>query len=155
VVVVAFAAYSIASEINRARAEGITTKAWVMCKPGDFVYLRQWASRKATEAGFMDPCDSVEIDGKTKDGFAHVVYPTDAWIWAGYLVFEKPKAVNEKHVVVSNSRLAARRWIDGPNVQSKPWLKNGSTAYVYYEADGWACTSRGFLRSEWLEADPQ
>ena len=155
VVLIAFAVYHIQLNRLEARAEETTTKAWVMIRPNDYVFLRQWPSRKATEAGFVDPGDMVEIDGKTKDGFAHVVYPTDAWIWAGYLVFEEPRTINEQYVVVSKTRLACRRWISGPTVQSKPYLVTGSTAYVYFEADNWCCTDRGFVRSEWLEADPQ
>jgi len=26
---------------------------------------------------------------------------------------------------------------------------------VFYEADDWSCTSRGFIKSEYLEADPE
>ena len=35
------------------------------------------------------------------------------------------------------------------------WLVNGSTVEVFYTAEGWACTSRGYIKSEWLEVDPE
>ena len=155
VVVVAFATYNITMEANRVRAESLTTKAWILCKPGDYINLRMAPSKKSQEVGRLDPGDDIEIDGRTKDGFAHIVRPFDAWVWAGYIVFDEPQLVNETYVVVAKSRVACRRWCDGPQVASRPWLINGSQVKVYYLTDKWACTARGFIKTEWLEVDPQ
>ena len=140
----------------RARAEEETTvTAWALCKPGTYVNIRLWPSKKATEVGYLDPCDKVECDGRVKDGFAHIVEPLDGWVYAGYLTFSEPKNVNSRYVVIAKKRVAARRWIDGPQMGTKPWLINGSEVTVYYMSADWAITSRGFVRSEWLEEDPQ
>ena len=148
--VVAMAAgYFTGDALFKARAEDVTTPAWVICK--DYVVVRMWASRRATEVGQLDPCDPIEIDGKTKDGFAHIVAPMDGWIHAGYITFSEPQKIDETGVVVAKKRVAARRWCDGPQVDSRPWLICGSEVKVYYMSDDWACTSRGYVKSEWLE----
>lgn len=147
--VLLFASYTVSTEIDRARAETITTTGYILCK--SYVIIRQWASKRATEIGQLDPCDTIEIDGRTKDGYAHIVAPVDGWVHAGFITFSEPRKVDAPGVVTAKKRVAARRWCDGPNVDSKPWLISGSEVRIYWMSDDWACTSRGFIRSEWLE----
>lgn len=137
----------------RARAEDSTTTAWALCK--SYINIRLWPSKEATAVGFLDPCDSVEVDGRTKNGFAHIVEPVDGWVYAGYLTFSEPKAIGQKYTVVARRRVAARRWVDGPQMGTKPWLINGSEVQVLYMSEDWALTSRGYVKSEWLEVDPE
>lgn len=151
-VLLCVAAWNIETEINRVRAESVYAKQWIICK--DYVLIRQWASRKAPECGQLDPGDEIEIDGNTKDGFAHIVSPVDGWVWAGNIVGSRPEKVECMAFVTAKTRLAARRWVDGPQVDSKPWLINGSEIKVYWMNDEWAVTSRGYVRSEWLEMMP-
>lgn len=151
-VLLCVAAWNIETEINRVRAESVYAKQWIICK--DYVLIRQWASRKAPECGQLDPGDEIEIDGNTKDGFAHIVSPVDGWVWAGNIVDSRPEKVECMAFVTAKTRLAARRWVDGPQVDSKPWLINGSEIKVYWMNDEWAVTSRGYVRSEWLEMMP-
>ena len=148
-VVLLFASYTVATEIDRAHAETVYATGYILCK--DYVIIRQWASRHATEIGQLDPCDTVEIDGKTKDGFAHIVAPMDGWVWAGYITFSEPQKIDAPGVVTAKKRVAARRWCDGPNVDSKPWLISGSEVRIYWMCDDWALTNRGYVKSEWLE----
>ena len=136
----------------QARAEETTTNAWALCKT--YINIRLWPSKEATAVGFLDPCDRVEVDGRTKNGFAHVTYPVDGWVYAGYLTFSEPKAVGETYTVVARRRVAARRWVDGPQMGTKPWLINGSEVTVLYMSDDWALTNRGYVKAEWLEAAP-
>lgn len=150
--VIALDAYTVATEINRAHAETVYTKQWIICK--DYVIIRNWPSRKATEGGQLDPGDEIEIDGKTKDGFAHIVSPVDGWVWAGNIVSSQPEKVECKAFVTAKKRLYCRRWVDGPTVDSKPYLVNGSEVRVFWMNDEWAVTNRGYLRSEWLEMMP-
>lgn len=137
----------------RARAEETTAYAWALCKT--YINIRLWPSTEATAVGYLDPCDRVEVDGRTKSGFAHVVYPVDGWVYAGYLTFSEPQAVGEKYIVVAPRRVAARRWVDGPQMGTKPWLINGSEVTVLYMSEDWALTTRGYVKSEWLEVDPE
>ena len=149
--VLLFASYTVATEIDRAHAETVYATGYILCK--DYVIIRQWASRHATEIGQLDPCDTVEIDGKTKDGFAHIVEPVDGWVWAGNIVFSQPEQIGSLAFVTAKNRLACRRWVDGPHVESRPWVINGSEVRVFYMCDEWAVTSRGYVRSEWLEVE--
>jgi hypothetical protein len=147
--VLLFSSYTIATEIDRAHAEEITTPGFILCK--SYVVIRQWASKRATEIGQLDPAEPIEIDGRTKDGYAHIVAPCDGWVHAGYIVFSEPKAVNATATVTARKRVACRKWIDGPNVDSKPWLISGSEVRIYWMCDDWALTNRGYVKSEWLE----
>lgn len=147
--VLLFASYTVATEINRVHAESVYATEYILCRT--YTNIRMWPSKNATEIGRLDPGDTIEIDGKTKDGFAHIVAPMDGWVHAGYITFSAPRKVEETGVVVARSRVAARRWIDGPQVDEKPWLVNGSEVTIYWMSDDWACTSRGFIQSEWLE----
>ena len=70
------------------------------------------------------------------------------------MVTEEPVQVYEQYICVAKKRVACRKWIGGPQT-SMPWLKNGSDVDVFYMADGWAITSRGYIQSEWLEANPR
>ena len=141
----------------RARAEEETTiDCWVLCKPGDYVNLRMWASKSAEIVGYLECGDRFQTDGKTKDGFIHVLDAgdCDCWIYSGYVVTEEPKPVFQVYVCVAKNRVACRRWVDGPQIQGTGWLRNGSTVDVFYVAGDWAITSRGYIRAEWLEVDP-
>jgi hypothetical protein len=40
-------------------------------------------------------------------------------------------------------------------VDEKPWLKNGQFVDVFLIADGWAVTSRGYIRAEYLDVSPR
>lgn len=149
--VLLFASYTVSTEIDRARADEITTPGFILCK--SYVLIRMAPSRKAQEIGQLDPCDTVEIDGRTKDGYAHIVAPCDGWVHAGYIVFSEPKAVNATATVTARKRVACRKWIDGPNVDSKPWLVSGSEVKVLWMTSEWALTNRGYIKSTWLEGD--
>ena len=151
--VLLFASYTVATEIDRAHAEEITTQGYIICK--SYVVIRQWASKRATEIGQLDPAEQIEIDGRTKDGYAHIVAPCDGWVHAGYIVFSEPKAVNATATVTARKRVACRKWIDGPNVDSKPWLISGSEVKVLWMTSEWALTNRGYIKSTWLECDAQ
>ena len=45
--------------------------------------------------------------------------------------------------------------MNGPKVDGKGYLVNGSTVQVFCTADGWAVTNRGYIMDEYLEADPE
>ena len=140
-----------------AKSEEKEVTAWIMMKPGDCVNLRMTPSRKGREVGLLEPGDSFTTDGKVKDGFVHVLDrgDCDCWVYAGYVVFEEPEEIMEQYIVCSNSRVACRRWMDGELVARHPWAVNGSELTVFFMADGWACTSRGYMKAEYLEVDPQ
>lgn len=140
------------------RAEGKTITCWILCKQDDFVNIRTEPDKGSRACGFLEVGDDFQTDGKSRNGFIRVLdrgESAEAWIYAGYVVTEKPEEINQNYVVVAKNRVAARRWVDGPQVVGRPWLKNGSEVMVYYIAEGWALTNRGYIRAEWLEEDPK
>lgn len=141
-----------------ARAEAQTITCWILCKPGSQVNARRTPDKRGDIVGFLEAGDDFRTTGETRNGFVRAIgigEYGEAWIYCGYVVTEKPSEVYENHVCVSNRRVACRRWVDGPKVQGSPWITNGSTVTVFLVADGWACTSRGYIRSEFLEVDPE
>lgn len=149
--IMAVALIMITAGIVLAEEKEVTTRAWVICE--NYVNIRNWPSKGATTGGQLDPCDEIEIDGRTKAGFAHIVAPTDGWVWAGNITFSQPEKIGKWAYVTARTRVACRRWVDGPQVESKPWLINGSGVQVFYMSADWACTSRGYIQTEWLEVE--
>ena len=141
----------------RAQAEDQMITCWVMCKPGDYINVRRTPSTNAMAVGSLEAGDWFETDGTSRNGFIRVYgigEYGEGWIYCGYVSTEEPKEVFERYVCVAKSRVACRRWMNGPKTQN-PWLKNGSNVQVFYMTSEWAMTNRGFIQSEWLEADPE
>ena len=131
---------------------------WIICKPGAQVMIRTNPDKGATECGFLEAGDSFETDGKIRNGFidAYGVGDGGGWIYAGYVVDEEPEQVNQRYICAAVIQVACRRWVDGPTIKGrKGWLKSGGTVRVYYRTEEWSVTNRGYIRSEWLEADPE
>ena len=155
--VMAVIVYSCQVNWLKASAEDTMITCWVMCKPGDYINVRRTPSTKADAVGYLEACDSFRTDGSSKNGFIRVYGVGEygeGWIFAGYVSTEEPVAVFERYVCISNSRVRCRRWMNGKLTQN-PWLTNGSNVDVFYMADGWAMTSRGFIQSQYLEVDPK
>lgn len=137
--------------------ENEMTECWVMCRPGSQVNVRKNPNKKSETVGYLDACDSFRTDGTTSDGWVRVFDIGEygaGWVYVGYVVTEEPKPVFGNYVCVAKKQAAIRKWIGGPYIDGKHWLKNGSNVSVFYIADGWAITSRGFIQAEWLEANP-
>lgn len=130
---------------------------WVLCKPGAQVNIRQTPENNGRVVGFLEVGDSFRTDGKSANGWIHVLgigEHGDAWIYCGFVVESEPVQVFENYVCVAKNRVACRRWVGGPQVANSPWLVNGSAVSVFWMTDEWAVTSRGYIKSEYLEADP-
>ena len=157
-VVVMAVVFKTAYTASRAAAEDTLAKCWVMVKPGDYVNVRRTPDRKGQEVGFLESGDWFMTDGSSADGWIRcygIGEYGEGWIYCGYVVTEEPKKICQNYVCVSNGRVAIRRWMGGPKVNGSCWLTNGTGVTVFYEADGWAMTSRGYVKAEYLEADPE
>lgn len=130
---------------------------WVMCD--GYVNVRARPGKGSMSVGFLDACDDFETDGTVRNGFVlaqNVGEGGDNWIFAGYVSSEKPEAVNGRYVCTARTRAACRRWINGPRISGKAgWIYCGSNVRVYYRTSEWSVTNRGYIRSEWLEEDPE
>jgi len=140
------------------RGEDDLTKCWIMCKPGDYINVRRTPSTNGQVVGYLEPGDWFMTDLTSSNGFFRVYgigEYGEGWVYCGYVTAEEPVKVFEQYVCCAKNRVACRRWMYGPKVDGAAWLTNLSTVDVFYMADGWACTSRGFIMSEYLEASPK
>lgn len=154
--VVMAAAYFTEMNACRAAAEDTLIRCWILCKPGSRVTVRRTPDKRAMEVGQLEVGDWFMTDAVSSNGFIRaygIGEYGEGWIYCGYVSTEEPKEVNGRFCCVAKKQVACRRWMDGPQTET-PWLKNGSQVKVYWKTDEWAVTSRGYIRSEWLEADP-
>lgn len=144
--------FCIARGVIAEQAAEVTTRAWVMCRPGDWVNVREWGSRSAASLGRLEAGDDFRVTGRTRDGWAEAevsLEESTGWIYAGYIVFEEPVCWGGKAFPIrSNGRVACRKHIGGDRIA---WVVDGSTVQVFYAADGWAVTNRGWIRSEFID----
>jgi len=158
IIIMAVIGYLIGARMN-AGAEDCLSTAYVMCKPGEghYVNVRATPSTNGAEIGRLESGDWFRTDGESRNGWirCYGVGECAGWIYSGFVVTEEPRTIMENYVCTSNGRVACRRWIGGPQVDGAKWIKNGSTVTVFYIADDWACTSRGYIRAEFLEVDPE
>jgi hypothetical protein len=143
--------------ISWATAADTPITCWVLCNQDSRVNVRKEASKKSAAVGFLELGDSFLTDGETRNGYVHALGTGeygDGWIYSGYVSTEEPAPVFERYVCTAKTRVACRRWMGGP-LTSRPWLNNGTDVMVFYIADGWALTARGYIQAEWLGADPE
>ena len=154
----------IAIGVGLCHGEDALVKCWIMCKPENYdhtinyVHVRRTPSKNGQEVGYLDAGDWFWTDGTSADGWIRcydIGEYGEGWVYCGYVVTEEPEVINETYVCVAPKRVAIRRWIGGPQVGEYAWLTNLSTVYVYYIADGWACTNLGYIKAEYLEVSPQ
>ena len=138
-------------------AEKPVITCWIVCQPGDHVNVRETPSKKGRATGFLECGDAVQTDAESRNGFIRVYgvgEGSEGWVYCGYVSIYEPKAVFETYACVAPNRVACRRYMNGPKTQN-PWLRNNSTVQVFYMTEEWAVTSRGFIKSEWLEVSPE
>ena len=149
------AAITIAVTAWASGSEDELIRCWVMCKPGSQVNVRRQPTKQSEAVGYLEVGDWFLTDAESRDGWIRcygIGEYGEGWVYCGYVVTEEPEQIYEPYVCVAKKRVACRKWIGGPQTSS-PWLENGSSVSVFYKADGWAITSRGYIKSEWLEED--
>lgn len=138
---------------------GAASAEWVICKPGDFVNVRREPAKNSEAVGYLEAGDEFRTDGTVKNGFLKVTPFGEngaGWIFAGFVSEERPEKDGGQYVCTAKKRVACRRWANGPRIRGRAgWLYNGGNVRVYYRTGEWSVTSRGYIRSEWLEADPE
>jgi hypothetical protein len=144
--------------VNYCKGEDALVKCWILCKPGSQVNVRRTPSKTGQEVGFLEVGDDFLTDGTSADGWIRcygIGEYGEGWIYSGYVATEEPVPVFEQYVCCGKGRVACRRWMNGPKIDRTPWLANGSNVDVFYIAGDWALTSRGYIMSKYLEADPR
>lgn len=125
---------------------------YAMCKPGSRVSVRMEPSKGSIETGFMECGDSFQTDGESVDGWIRCYGVGEGgWVYAGYVAIEKPRLVYQRYECVANRQVACRKWMSGPQIDERPWMRRGETCEVYATDGEWAVTSRGYIKIEWLD----
>lgn len=141
-------------EPNPWDAEGSVTDAYIICQPGDYINVREKPGMKAEVIAMFDPGDRFWTDGKTRNGFLHVVNMAaeiaEGWVSERYVVYDKPEEINRRAVVNSQYKLAARKYIGG---KARLWLRKGDAVTVFWHSDEWCVTNMGFVKTEYLELE--
>ena len=145
----------IATAVTFCHGEQLAT-CWVMCKPGSRVSVRWSPSKSAPESGYAECGDSFLTDGEGQDGWIRCYdIGEGGWIYSGYVSTQKPEKVGERYVCVANRQAACRKWMSGPQIEEKPWIKNGQFCQVFVTDGEWAVTNRGYIKMDYLEASPE
>ncbi len=147
--------------IKSAAEEQLAT-VYAMCDPrdGNRVIVRAKPTKDSAEIGYLECGDSFLTDAEERDGWircCNIGEACEGWVFCGYVTTEKPEMVMEQYCCVAKNRVAVRRWQGGPQIirnKRKLWLNNCEDVTVFCIADGWACTSIGYIQAEWLEVDP-
>lgn len=149
--------YRIAYGAEARAAEEQLATCWILCKPGDYVNVRRTPSKNGMAVGSLECGDWFLTDGRSADGWIRcygIGEYGEGWVWCGYVAEDEPEIVMETYACVAPGRVACRKWMGGPKT-SNPWMKNGSIVTVFAVAGEWACTARGYIRTEFLEESPQ
>ena len=136
-------------------AERIQEECWILCQPDSCVTLRSGAGKNKPEFGACQCGDKLWTDNEIRNGFIHVLEvpaeESEGWISSRYVILDRPDEVNREMQIRADGRVALRKWIGGP---VKAWILPGETLTVWWMSPSWAVTSRGYIKSEFLEAVP-
>ena len=125
---------------------------WIMCKPGSYVTIRSEPSKNSDVRGYLDSGDSFQTDGESIDGWIRCYgIGEGGWVYTGYVALEKPRLVYQRYECVANKQVACRKWMSGPQIDERPWMRSGETCEVYVTDGEWAVTSRGYVKFEYLD----
>ncbi|MBR6442713.1 MAG: hypothetical protein IKS46_03410 [Clostridia bacterium] len=139
----------------RAAADQLVT-CYAMCKPGSRVTIRRTPSKKGAEAGYLDCGDSFQTDAEAVNGwFRCYGAGENGWVYCGYVATEKPEKIGMRYICASTAPVICRRWIGGPKVEKHPYIQNGETLEVFVTDGEWAVTSRGYVKIEYFDPDPE
>ena len=126
------------------------TEAYILCD--DYVNIRRFPNNDDEPLGRFETGDTVVLDGKKKNGYLHCIdlslEACEGWVHKGFVVYDKPVKVNQRAVIVSKGRLAARKYVGGKRTR---WLKSGASVKVYYWSDEWCVTDCGYVQTRYLE----
>lgn len=126
---------------------------FVLCdpKPENRVCVRRFPKKGAEETGYLTCGDNILTDGKTRNGFVHILGITEdgeGWVHKGYLVEDKPVIEDCMASIAASGRVKARRYIGGQKVG---WVNVLTDVKVFARSEEWAVTNRGYIRTEFLE----
>jgi hypothetical protein len=132
---------------------GSADEYFIICNTKTEINVRRAAKRSSEKIGWLECGDRVETDGVKKNGFVYCydmnTESGDGWVYAGYLVPDKPEKYGGRYVEVkANGRVACRQYVNG---KRQGWVNDGQEVKVYAVSAEWAATNKGFIKTEYLE----
>lgn len=122
---------------------------FALCNPNTPVWVRTDPHKNATICGFLDCGDSVTLDGKRHGEWLHVVdgcFDGNAWVHSGYIV--GIKVTVETHKAKTTAKVRTRNRVGGKITGT---LRKGQELTVYAFSEECCYTSRGYVKSKFLE----
>ena len=127
-------------------------QVFIFCNPKTPVIVREMPRKGSCEAGRLDFGDDVWTDGVKKNGYLHILGITEAgegWLFAGYVIDHPPEKLEKAWANIGASgRVMSYRWIDG---KKNGWVQVCEEVRVYAISNEWAYTSKGYIRTKYLE----
>lgn len=126
-------------------------RVFILCNPESHVNVRKSPKNGSEKTGWVMFADSVLTDGKTKNGYLHVIGITEdgeGWIKAGYTVKDQPVKVTAWAAVSASGRVMSYR---NAGKNRLGWVPLLAEMKVYALSEEWAVTSRGYIRLKYLE----
>ena len=126
---------------------------FILCnpKPENHVAIRRSPRKGAEETGRLYCGDDILTDGKTKNGYLHILGMTeygDGWVHLGYVVDDQPVIESCMATIAASGRVMSWKRI---GKQKNGWLDVCTDVKVYARSDEWAVTSKGYIRTKFLE----
>lgn len=126
---------------------------YILCSPrtDNHVAIRRSPRKGAEETGRLDCGDQIVTDGKTRNGYVHILGMTEygeGWVHKGYVVDDKPIIERCMATIAAKGRVKARRFIGG---KKNCWLEVGDDVRVFARSEEWAVTNKGYVMTKYLE----
>ena len=137
----------IVSLIDSASAD----EKFILCRPRTEINVRACPKWGGEIIGHLYFGDSVELDGKVRNGFAHIVGLSFESM-EGLLVDTPPVVFECKDQIISDGRVAARQYIGG---KRNKWLRSGKEVVVYAISEEWSITDQGYVQTKYLSVNYQ
>lgn len=130
---------------------GYGAEYFIICNPSSCVCVRRSPKKGADVTGRLDCGDEIETDNRERNGYIHVLGITEygeGWVHSGYVVEDKPVIERCMASVAAPGRVAARRFVNGKRLR---WLNVCMDVRVYARSAEWTVTSKGFVKTMYLE----
>lgn len=120
--------------------------AWVLCPPGQIVYLYEEPSETAETTGRCRATDRIRLDGTYRNGYARC---EKGWVSVTCIVTEKPEWENGRWYTVKESTVA---W-SGFEWKCAGVIDKGTNLQVFWRSAEYCVTTRGMIRTKDLEEE--
>lgn len=129
------------------------SEKYILCdpKPTNRVAIRSKPKKGAEETGRLECGDRIITDGKIKNGYLHILGVTEAgegWVHKGYVVDDPPVIEECYATVAATGRVRTYNRVCG---KKSGWVNVCTDIRVYARSEEWAVTSKGYIKTKYLE----